>query len=175
MNNMDQIIKAHNNKITNPSETPDKPCNCKIKQSCPLNGACQATNIVYKAEVIDNKDPTNKKTYIGISQPSFKERLSNHKKSFKHKKYEKETELSKYIWRLKETKTKFNIKWSILRRTSGFSNITSSCNLCTSEKLSICNFKDKKNLLNKRNELISKCRHQNKYLLSNLRDSHENG
>ena len=80
MNNMDQIIKAHNNKITSPSETPDNPCNCKNKQSCPLNGACQATNIVYKAEVIDNKDPTNKKTYIGISQPTFKERLSNHKK-----------------------------------------------------------------------------------------------
>ena len=81
MNNMDQIIKAHNNKITNPSETPDKPCNCKIKQSCPLNGACQATNIVYKAEVIDNKDPSpvNKITYIGTSQPTFKERLSNHK------------------------------------------------------------------------------------------------
>ena len=119
--------------------------------------------------------PNKQKTYIVISQPTFKERLRNHNKSFKHKKYEKETELSKYIWQLKEAKTKFSIKWSILRRTSGYNNVTKSCNLCTSEKLSICNFKDKANLINKRNELISKCRHENRYVLNNFTCSHENG
>ena len=175
MNNMDQIVKAHNNKVTNPIETQEKTCNCRNKQSCPLNGACQVTNIVYKAEVTNNRDSTSKKTYIGISQPTFKERLRNHNKSFKHKKYEKETELSKYIWQLKEAKTKFSIKWTILRRTSGYNNVTKSCNLCTSEKLAICNFKDKANLINKRNELISKCRHENRYVLNNFTCSHENG
>ena len=73
MNNMDQIVKAHNNKVTNPIETQEKTCNCRNKQSCPLNGACQVTNIVYKAEVTNNRDSTSKKTYIGISQPTFKE------------------------------------------------------------------------------------------------------
>ena len=54
------------------------------------------------------------------------------------------------------------IKWSI-------NSITNSCNLCLSEKLVICNFRDKDRLINKRMDLVSKCLHENNFILSNYK------
>ena len=108
-------------------------------------------------------------TYIGAAE-NFKMRYRNHLKSFRNQKYEKETELSKYIATLNENKIQYSIKWKIVRKTSGYNQVTKSCNLCTAEKFEICKFRDKNSLLNKRNELISKCRHENKYLIANLPD-----
>ena len=48
-----------------------------------------------------------------------------------------------------------------------YSNISKKCLLCLHEKLEIVNFEDQDHLLNKLPELISKCRHVNKYLLCN--------
>ena len=42
------------------------------------------------------------KTYIGLMETPFKDRYRNHVKSFNNEKYQKETELSKYIWELKD-------------------------------------------------------------------------
>ena len=41
------------------------------------------------------------KRYLGASETPFKERFRNYTTNFKHKTYEKCTELSKYIWTLK--------------------------------------------------------------------------
>ena len=166
---MAQIIKAHNTNITSPRVEIEKPCNCRNKQSCPLTGKCQATNIVYRAEIISNNNQQNSKFYIGLSGPNFKQRLASHNTSFNNRSHEKDTELSKYIWKLKDAQTPFKIKWSTVKKTSGYNNILKACSLCMSEKLAICNFKDKSRLLNKRNELVSKCRHENKYILRNFR------
>ena len=68
------------------------------------------------------------------------------------------TELSKYIWQLRDSKKDFNIKWTIICRARPYSNITKRCDLCTTEKLMLINSKPDE-LLNKRSELISKCRH----------------
>ena len=106
--------------------------------------------------------------YVGCSE-NFKLRFANHKMSFSSEAHKADTELSKHIWELKERGLNYKIKWKILRKTSGYNRLNNTCNLCTAEKLEICNFKCKVNLLNKRNELISKCRHQNKYLLVNFR------
>ena len=95
----------------------------------------------------------------------FKERYRNHTKSFKDKKYANETELSKYIQDLKEKKRVFTIKWEILKRAATYTIETRRCNLCLEEKLSILKA-DKRTLLNKRSELVSKCRHQNKFNIS---------
>ena len=65
-------------------------------------------------------------------------------------------ELSKYIWSLKYENKYFDIKWSILKKSSGYSIIWKSCNLCLLEKLVIWNFKKKDRLLNKRLDLVSK-------------------
>ena len=43
------------------------------------------------------------------------------------------------------------------------------CKLCLLEKLYIIDFIDNNRLLNKRNEFISGCKHQNKLLLKNVK------
>ena len=53
--------------------------------------------------------------------------------------------------------------------THGYNRVSKTCDLCLNEKLEILNFKDRDKLLNKRSELISKCRHFNKYLLKNMK------
>ena len=84
--------------------------------------------------------------------------------------YRLETELSKFIWDLKSNNQTYSIKWKVMKKTSGYNPISKLCSLCTAEKLEICKFKKKDKLLNKRNELISKCRHENKHLLANVHD-----
>ena len=87
--------------------------------------------------------------------------------SFRNRTHENDTKLSKYIWSLKDESKNFNIKWSILKKSSGYSIISKSCNHCLLEKLVICNFKEKDRLLNKRLDLVYKCLHESKYMLLN--------
>ena len=61
------------------------------------------------------------------------------------------------------------LKWSVVKFVPPYSNISKKCLLCLHEKLEIVNFEDQDHLLNKRSELISKCRHANKYLLRNYK------
>ena len=73
------------------------------------------SKIVYKV-VVENNIDTEKKFYIGLTENSCKERYSNHKKSFNNKKYQKETELSKYIWELKAQNKINSMKWSVIKK-----------------------------------------------------------
>ena len=89
----------------------------------------------------------------------------NHTKSFNLKKYETSTSLSKYIWKLKSEDKQFNIDWSIEASAPAYNPASKNCRLCTMEKTIIL-FREEKNPLNKRSELLGKCRHRAKYLLS---------
>ena len=133
---------------------PKRTCNCRDKEECPLDGNCLITRIVYKADVITNN---NTISYIGNTGGTFKSRYANHKKSFKYEQYEKETELSKYIWKLKRQSIPHRIKWSIMANPPG-STRTDRCNLCEQEKLKIMTYKEKP-LLNRRSEYLNTCRH----------------
>ena len=115
----------------------------------------------------NNNDGTNTMVYIGLCT-RFKERYNNHTHSFRNPDHETKTELYKYGWQLKRTNTPFTIRWKIIETTSGFNNISKRCQLCLAEKYQICNFKDRNRLLNKKNELVSKCRHENSYLLKSF-------
>ena len=75
---------------------------------CPLDNKCLTTNIVYKAVVSAPHKPDKK--YFGIAETSFKDRFRNHTRDFRHKKYVNSTELSKYMWKLKEEKITAIIK-----------------------------------------------------------------
>ena len=107
------------------------------------------------------------KVYIGLTETSFKQRYANHLMSFRRNKYENRTELSKYIWRLKHEGKGFHVDWNILRRVPAYSSLSTQCDLCLTEKLMIFTV-DKSSLLNKRPEIVSNCRHQNKFSLSNF-------
>ena len=77
-------------------------------------------------------------------------------------KHSHSTCLSKYIWELKDKGTDHEIKWSIIKRAKPYSGKPSRCNLCLAEKLCLLTA-DKSVLLNKRSELVTKCRHENKF------------
>ena len=169
MENVASVIRRHNNKILKPTPpTPDKNCNCRKSDTCPLAGACLTDNLIYKAEVeADNIDP---KVYIGLTEHSFKSRYNGHTSTFRHRKLANSTTLSKYIWDLKDSGTNYRINWSVLKRARAYSAGTKTCNLCLCEKLCILSA-DKRNLLNKRSELINKCRHLNKSQACNFKSA----
>ena len=168
MKNMASIIRHHNHKILNASTpAPTYDCNCRKKDECPLDGACCEHNLVYQAIVTQTTNSVVK-IYIGMTEGEFKTRFNNHVLSFNHKKYSTKTALSQYIWELKEKKLKYTINWRILKRATACNSGSKYCSLCTAEKLCIL-FADKRFLLNKRSELISKCRHDNKFYVNNLR------
>ena len=70
-------------------------------------------------------------------------------------------------WTLKDSNTNYKIDWSILATAPAYSNKRKRCHLCLTEKLYLIKAK-KPTLLNKRTELISKCRHENKFYLANF-------
>ena len=74
-----------------------------------------------------------RKKPIGMTSNTFKERFRNHIKSFNHKKYSNETELSKYVWHLKEN-TDNTIKWSVIKNSISYTGGSKRCNLCLEEK-----------------------------------------
>ena len=172
--NIKSIIQSHNKNILHKVEEDENPkmCNCRVKDSCPLNGSCQVERSIYQATVTCDDDPTyGEKFYIGLAEPKFKKRFANHKTSFCNERYEKETELSKEIWRLKRKDFVPNVTWKTIRQCAPFNRAALKCNLCLNEKLEIATFPDNDRLLNSRNELISKCHHVNKFTLKKLHDS----
>ena len=164
--NMKAVINSHNNIILNEkaSNGSEKTCNCLRKNECPLDGKCLTTNTIYKATVLSDKPGYKDKIYIGLAETTFKKRFANHKKSFRYEKYKSESELSKEVWDLKNDNFTPAVKWEIFKRCAPFNRNTVKCNLCTSEKLAIISY-PQDNILNKRSELISKCRHVNKHML----------
>ena len=103
--NIASIIANHNRKKLE-ARPADDTCNCRVRSDCPLSSKCQARGIVYEATVTSGSD---KKTYTGISEPPFKVRYANHKTSFKHGRYRNSTQLSKYVWNLKEKEETFEL------------------------------------------------------------------
>lgn len=164
--NVAAYIRSHNRRQLETPDTPN-PCNCRVKANCPLQGQCQTKGVVYKAEVSTNEPRNHPVAYIGATEPSFKARFANHQTSLRHEKYRNATELSKYAWQLKEKGKDFSISWKILQRARPYSNIAKRCSLCLAEKTSIILAKDP-GILNSRTELVSKCRHANKFKLKNF-------
>ena len=154
MSNVKSIITSHNTGIlirkSQPQDISAENCNCWNKHACPLQNKCMRKDIVYKATINTGKIQDTKH-YIGMTSNTFKERYRNHIKSFTHKEYSNETELSKYVWHLKQNKTDFTIKWSIVKKSISYMAESKRCNLCLDEKITIlkektiaCFIKDRK-------------------------------
>jgi hypothetical protein len=167
MPNMEAIISGHNRKLLNvPAPHQERRmCNCrKGPTTCPLEGKCLTQSIIYQADVTED---TKTSTYIGLASNTFKERFTNHQSSFKHQNQKESTALSRHIWDLKEQRKQHNISWSIAATAPAYNPKSKTCHLCLMEKTLILT-SDHPHSLNKRTELLSKCRHRRKYLLSNL-------
>ena len=59
------------------------------------------------------------------------------------------------------------LKWEVLRTAKAYFNITKRCFLCLHEKLAIITYPYPDELLNRRSELVTECRHEKKSLLKN--------
>ena len=103
--------------------------------------------------------------YIGISSTNWKIRYANHKYSFSHEHLKYQTALSIHFVGLKNKGLSPEIQWSILKRSNTPKCFDSRCNLCLEEKMHISLYSDPEKLLNKRCELIARCRHRAKFKL----------
>jgi hypothetical protein len=169
MPNVAAIIRAHNKKVLSAdcNEPATNMCNCRRKEDCPLNGKCKTSGVIYSATVTRDNNPIPSR-YIGLTENQFKRRYYQHQHSFRNESYRHSTELSNHIWDLKASNTPYNIEWSVIKSAAPYSSASKRCNLCLTEKLMIA-APSNYHPLNKRSELISKCRHENKFYLSNYK------
>ena len=76
-NNTKQTIASHNKRNLNSSKHIDdtadntntkdtKTCSCQQKNTCPLNGTCVQSSLIYQA-TITRKDNSTTETYIGLT------------------------------------------------------------------------------------------------------------
>ena len=101
------------------------------------------------------------RVYHGICETTFKLRYANHKKSFNHRNRKSVTELSNEFGKIKDNKRSANITWEILGRHQAYSASSKRYSLCLNEKLKIALHRNN-NMLNRRTEILNKCRHKNK-------------
>ena len=113
-----------------------------IKISIEGNGLC--TSVYYK--------PTDSHSYLLYSSS--------------HPSHKNSTELRKHIWTLKNDNIDYSISWRVLSSSSPYNSSSKRCNLCLKEKFLKIYLPDLSSL-NKRNELVSSCRHRKKALLRN--------
>ena len=133
-------------------------CNCRSKESCPLQNKCLTPKIVYRADV-KNPGVTETRFYLGATETLLNERFDNHTRDFKHPKYRNSTELSKYVRELKDAHISPVTEWSIATKVLPKTQLN-FCKLCVSEKFYIIKSLNDPNLLNKKSELVNNCRHQ---------------
>ena len=165
--------------VLKPPTPPEELCNCGRKV-CPLGGQCLSKNIVYEAKVTQENGTEN--FYTGLSSTTFKERLGVHWHSFKNRdsttfkecvgvhrhsfknRGDNQTELSKFIWALKDKGLKYEISWRLLDRGNTFCPVAGVCWLCIKENFYIL-FRPNSADINSRDEILENCRHVKSKLL----------
>ena len=115
MRNINSIIAAHNREILNQKTKLNYGCNCRMEENCPLDNKFLTLGVVYQAKIKIDGNNDEEMRYIGLTNGTFKQRYANHCRYFKYKKYEKSSELSNYIWKLKNEGKSPMIEWSILK------------------------------------------------------------
>ena len=124
-------------------------------QYCPIQSkASHQTKKIQKQKFI-----------MAFAKQHFKRRYANHKKIFSNIEYQTDTELSSEYWNIISANKTSNISWEILGTHKSYKQSSKQCLLCLNEKLALVLHKDD-NMLNKRSEIISKCRLRNKYMLA---------
>ena len=122
MENVSQIIKKHNKRVTKTNERSIAPCNC----NCLMNGNCRVENIVYKC-IASATEKSKEHVYIGVAEGDWKQRFQCHSEvmSFRNQKRKNDTALSAFLWELKKsTKETPMLTWSVLKVVPEYSNIS---------------------------------------------------
>ena len=105
------------------------------------------------------------KVYIGLTDHRFKQRYSNHMQSIRHEKYGNSTELFEICLVIEESRQGIQNHLVNKPKSTSLLQHNKAVQPFPNQKLSIINA-DKPTTLNKTLELVSKCRHENKYYLA---------
>ena len=167
--NLNRKISAHNKKILaqcKPDEGEGGYCDC-TKRECPVEGKCYQSGVIYNATV--EREDGIVDTYIGLSEPPFKQRFRNHISNFKTRNPKSACSLNKYIWDLQDKNIKYDIKWKIVGRARSFNPLTGTCYLCTREKYFIL-YKPEMATINSQEEILGPCLHKHNKLLRKVKN-----
>ena len=74
--NIKSVITAHNKKLLSENKNTVLPCNCRVKNKCPVNGECRTRNILYKYVASTSMKPN--KVFLVTTEWGFK-RFYKHK------------------------------------------------------------------------------------------------
>ena len=122
-------------------------------------------SVVYKCDVTTTNNNTEiTKAYYGLTSREFKQRYYEHRQAFNKEKSPRATELSNYVWKLKNQGKEFTLNWSIKAKAPTFKSGSKRCQLCLKEKVAIA-LEEPGTLLNSRTELLSKCVHKKDFEL----------
>ena len=146
-----------------PPDHQEPGCNCNSRVDCPLNGSCLIPSITYSATVTTG---VRERIYYGSVKGSFKTRYYGHTHSFRQRS-KRATELSKLALELKDSGTPHSIRWNVIAKAHPYVGGYRKCDLCLTEKLVIARSKHP-GIINSRSEIVSKCRHMNKFLLNSI-------
>ena len=194
--NIKAHVAAHNKKVLNPKSEPTKKCNCRQYESrlkarngklrkelkdpslpddhpppkwfprgCPVDGECLTESIIYSATV---KSKNSSMNYIGLTGDSFKTRFNGHTATFRDRNSNMST-LSSHVWDLEDKKIDYDIQWKIKKRGMLYKPGASYCDLCVCEKVEIL-LANPESSLNKRNEVLERCRHRHRYKLGHIKE-----
>ena len=133
LHNVEQTISNNNHRLLQLHRMKDSTqesnlCNCRQKNSCPLDGKCLTKCVLYKATVTETTS-NNQETYIGLTENEFKTRFSLHKLSFKLEHKRTSTTLSEHVWKFKNKNINFNIQWEIVKKVKPFAPNDKVCKL----------------------------------------------
>lgn len=165
MPNIKQSISNHNKKLLSKQPTEnnkvERNCNCRDKNTCPLQGECLKACVIYQGTTT-NTTTGNKDTYIGLTENTFKTRYTQHKSSFKLNHKRSSTALSEHIWSLSEKHMTYTLDWEILAHCRPYKPGQKFCALCVEEKFLINKLNPS---LNVNRTYWTYCAHKRKFLL----------
>ena len=164
MPNLKRIISGHNAKVVNSSRAnnaAEPGCNCEVPENCPLRGQCQQRAVIYRA-TITTDDVSERRVYVGATNNTFKMRYYGHASDLRVNKSvdgkKGGTEMSRYVWLLKDRGKEPDIRWEIIRRCQPYRSGKRVCDVCNTEKLEIMKHMGP-GCVNLRSELNNKCPH----------------
>ena len=169
MPNMANLISKHNKTVvkrkTNFSST-TPPCNCRVKASRPLKKKCREKCIIYKATLTSDDSTMH---YLGSCETEFKARfyitaraLNTNEKAMLPN-FQRHSGLTKPMEKALKLFGKLSYKPPLTNQGQGLACCVSQKSALFSKHIAY-----PATLLNKRTELMGKCRHINKFKLKNF-------
>ena len=165
MPNIEQQISGLNKMKLRGGDIPEPDLTCNSRENpCPLQGECNARDIVYNATITHNNS-TKVSTYVGLTSCKFIQRYRLQKRSFNNETLNKDTTLAEKVWELTKSNSQYSVSFKIEKMAQSYTPGKPSCNLCLEEKYVILKSvnNDNVNPLNSQAELFSNCRHKTKF------------